>query len=72
MPPCSTVCRCSATRLQVQERLALADAATDKLYRDSYANMVRMVKKLYDNDITDCRRHRHGQGLCAAPRAGDL
>jgi imidazolonepropionase-like amidohydrolase len=28
------------------------DAATDKLYRDSYANFVRMVKKLYDNQIT--------------------
>ena len=28
------------------------DAATDQLYRASYANFVRMVKKLYDNRIT--------------------
>lgn len=34
------------------EALPTPDAATDKLYRASYANMVRMVKKLYDNDIT--------------------
>lgn len=34
------------------EALPIPDAATDKLYRDSYANMVRMVKKLYDNKIT--------------------
>ena len=45
--------------LQVQRGAKLAggalptpDAATDKLYRDSYANFVRMVKKLYDNQIT--------------------
>jgi len=34
------------------EALPTPDAATDQLYRASYANMVRMVKKLYDNDIT--------------------
>jgi len=31
--------------------LPASDPATDKQYRDSYANMVRMVKKLYDNGI---------------------
>jgi len=34
------------------EALPTPDAATDKLYRDSYANFVHMVKKLYDNQIT--------------------
>ena len=34
------------------EALPTPDPATDKLYRDSYANMVRMVKKLYDNQVT--------------------
>jgi imidazolonepropionase-like amidohydrolase len=34
------------------EALPTPDAATDKLYRDSYANFVGMVKKLYDNQIT--------------------
>ena len=34
------------------EALPTPDAATDQLYRASYANMVRMVKKLYDNNIT--------------------
>jgi hypothetical protein len=34
------------------EALPTPDAATDQLYRDSYANFVRMVKKLYDNQIT--------------------
>lgn len=33
------------------EALPASDSATDKQYRDSYANMVRMVKKLYDNGI---------------------
>jgi imidazolonepropionase-like amidohydrolase len=33
------------------EALPASDPATDKQYRDSYANMVRMVKKLYDNGI---------------------
>lgn len=32
--------------------LPIPDAATDQLYRASYANFVRMVKKLYDNGIT--------------------
>jgi imidazolonepropionase-like amidohydrolase len=31
--------------------LSASDPATDKLYRASYANMVRMVKKLYDNGV---------------------
>ncbi|HEY4962168.1 MAG TPA: amidohydrolase family protein [Terriglobales bacterium] len=34
------------------EALPTPDAATDKLYRASYANMVNMLKKLYDNGIT--------------------
>ena len=33
------------------EALPVSDAATDKQYRASYANMVRMVKKLHDNGI---------------------
>jgi len=32
--------------------LPIPNAATDQLYRASYANFVRMVKKLYDNGIT--------------------
>ncbi len=35
------------------EALPVPDAATDQLYRASYANFVRMVKKLYDNGITE-------------------
>jgi len=31
--------------------LPVPDAATDKQYRASYANMVRMVKKLYDSGV---------------------
>src|SRR6185369_14334475 len=31
--------------------LGAADPATDKFYRDSYANMVRMVKKLFDSGV---------------------
>ena len=31
--------------------LEATDPATDKLYRDSFANMLRMLKKLYDNGI---------------------
>ena len=31
--------------------LPATDAATDKAYRASYANMLRMLKKLYDNKI---------------------
>ena len=34
------------------EALPMPDAATAQLYRASYQNMVRMVKKLYDNNIT--------------------
>ncbi len=34
------------------EALPTPDAATDKLYRDSYANFVRMVQKLYSSGIT--------------------
>ena len=34
------------------QALPASDAATDQLYRASYANFVRMVKKLYDNEIT--------------------
>ncbi len=33
--------------------LPVPDIATDQLYRASYANFVRMVKKLYDNGITE-------------------
>ena len=33
------------------EALSASDPAVDKLYRACYANMVRMVKKLYDNGI---------------------
>jgi imidazolonepropionase-like amidohydrolase len=31
--------------------LSATDPAVDKQYRESYANMVRMVKKLYDNGV---------------------
>jgi imidazolonepropionase-like amidohydrolase len=34
------------------EALPTPDAATDQLYRSSYTNFVRMLKKLYDNGIT--------------------
>jgi len=34
------------------QALPAPDAATDQLYRASYANFVRMLKKLYDNRIT--------------------
>jgi imidazolonepropionase-like amidohydrolase len=34
------------------EALPTPDSATDQLYRASYANFVRMVKKLYDSGIT--------------------
>jgi imidazolonepropionase-like amidohydrolase len=34
------------------EALPTPDAATDQLYRASYAQFVKMVKKLYDNGIT--------------------
>ena len=47
-------------RLPVQEQrssktagnaLHASDPEVDKLYRASYANMVRMVKKLYDSGV---------------------
>ncbi len=34
------------------EALPMPDATTAQLYKASYENMVRMVKKLYDNNIT--------------------
>lgn len=45
-----------------QGGLPVTDAATDKLYRDSYANFVRMVKKLYDNGITVVAGTDEGSG----------
>jgi imidazolonepropionase-like amidohydrolase len=33
------------------EALPAGDAETDKLYRDSWANMVRMLKKMYDGGV---------------------
>jgi imidazolonepropionase-like amidohydrolase len=44
------------------EALPTPDAATDQLYRASYANMVRMVKKLYDNRITIVAGTDQGSG----------
>jgi len=44
------------------EALPTPDAATDKLYRDSYANFVRMVKKLYDSGITEVAGTDLGKG----------
>ena len=34
------------------QALPASDAETDRLYRASYANFVKMVKELYDNGIT--------------------
>ncbi len=55
--------------LQVQRGLKTAgqalpvpDTATDKLYRDSYANFERMRKKLYDNGITIVAGTDQGSG----------
>ena len=42
--------------------LPIPDAATDQLYRASYANFVRMVKKLYDNGITIVAGTDRGSG----------
>ena len=42
--------------------LPVPDAATDQLYRASYANFVRMVKKLYDNGITIVAGTDQGSG----------
>lgn len=33
------------------QALPARDAETDKLYRDSWANMVRMLKKMYDGGV---------------------
>src|SRR5271169_5740275 len=44
------------------EALPVPDAATDQLYRASYANFVRMVKKLYDNGITIVAGTDQGSG----------
>ncbi len=44
------------------EALPTPDAATDQLYRASYANFVRMVKKLYDNGITIVAGTDQGKG----------
>ena len=38
------------------------DAATDQLYRSSYATFVKMVKKLYDNGITIVAGTDQGSG----------
>ena len=43
--------RCSAVSRTAELALDASDPATDKQYRAAYANMVRMVKKLYDNGI---------------------
>lgn len=55
--------------LQVQRSLKTAgqalpvpDTATDQLYRASYANFVRMLKKLYDNGITIVAGTDQGSG----------
>ena len=52
-PPSLIACpfRCSAVPKWPGEALDASDPATDKQYRAAYANMVRMVKKLYDNGI---------------------
>ena len=44
------------------QALPVPDAATDQLYRASYANFVRMVKKLYDNGITIVAGTDQGSG----------
>src|SRR5580704_1023547 len=44
------------------QALPVPDAATDRLYRASYANFVRMVKKLYDNGITIVAGTDQGSG----------
>jgi imidazolonepropionase-like amidohydrolase len=44
------------------EALPVPDAATDQLYRASYANFVRMVKKLYDSGITEVAGTDLGKG----------
>jgi imidazolonepropionase-like amidohydrolase len=44
------------------EALPTPDAATDQLYRASYANFVRMVKKLYDSGVTEVAGTDLGKG----------
>lgn len=44
------------------EALPVPDAATDQLYRASYANFVHMLKKLYDNGITIVAGTDEGSG----------
>jgi imidazolonepropionase-like amidohydrolase len=44
------------------QALPVPDAATDQLYRASYANFVCMVKKLYDNGITIVAGTDQGSG----------
>ena len=44
------------------QALPTPDAATDQLYRSSYANFVKMVKKLYDNGITIVAGTDQGSG----------
>ena len=44
------------------QALPVPDAATDQLYRASYANFVRMVKKLYDNGVTIVAGTDQGSG----------
>jgi hypothetical protein len=44
------------------QALPAQDETTDKLYRASYANFVRMLKKLYDNGITIVAGTDQGSG----------
>ena len=44
------------------QALPAQDDTTDKLYRGSYANFVRMLKKLYDNGITIVAGTDQGSG----------
>jgi imidazolonepropionase-like amidohydrolase len=44
------------------QALPVPDVATDQLYRASYANFVRMLKKLYDNGITIVAGTDQGSG----------
>jgi imidazolonepropionase-like amidohydrolase len=44
------------------QALPVPDAATDQLYRASYANFVHMLKKLYDNGITVVAGTDQGSG----------
>jgi imidazolonepropionase-like amidohydrolase len=44
------------------QALPAQDATTDQLYRASYANFVRMLKKLYDNGVTVVAGTDQGSG----------